>query len=536
MPEQKLKNTKQDAMWDEYCGFLSLSTNEYMDIQRRLLSEQLALYCDCELGRRMLNGKRPASVSEFRSASVLTTYGDYDDILLQHVESALPQKPAAWIETPWKGGNRPVKVIPHTQSMLDNFSRLLVAMLLNLSALTNRRVNLKHPEDITGIAPPALLTGLMPYLLNEGLPVRYTCRCPSINDLSAQQRSAEGIRLGMTRNPGVVLGSSTALAGISSLFWSENAGDSTLPELLKTTFFPNYRFFKAVKKRRQHGCAIRPRDIWQPRGLISMGSDAGHLKKKIEDVWGMRPLELFATAETGGIAMEPAAGDGLCFLPDAGFYEFLPMDELEKSLLDPAHRPKTYLMDELIAGRSYELVFSSFKGGVFSRCRLGEVFRCVSLTDEENGILFPQFFHVGKTPDVIDITDYFSFTESTINDAIRLSNLDILDWFAVKEYDAHRNAGMHLYVEIGSQTVISGAVTPQVLHEHLSIYFRYLDTDYPQLKQLTRCDPMRITILPTGTVRAYIGIAGCALRHMNPSRHEVVDILRMAFGESEEVL
>ncbi len=536
MPEQKPKDKQQDSMWSEYCGFLSLSTSEYMDIQRRLLAEQLSLYCDCELGRRILGGKRPQTVTEFRGMAGLTTYDDYADILLQHVESALPQKPAAWLETPWKGAAAPAKVIPHTRSMLENYSRMLVAALLNASVLAKSNFSLNRSESVVSIAPPDFFPGLLPFIQGEGLPVRFFSPCQSVLCLSQDERSAVGTRLGMMRDIGIVLGSSGVLAGMSEFFWPEGGDDPSLPELLKTTFGPNYRFLKALKKRRSGGRAVRPCDVWHPKGLISMGSDAGILKKKIEDAWGIRPLEVFGTAEAGGIAMEPAAGEGLCFLPDTGFYEFIPMDELEKNLLHPQYRPKTYLMDELIAGQSYELVITSFKGGAFARYRLGEVFRCLSLTNEENGILFPQFSHVDKTPDVIDISGLFCFTESTISEAIRLSKLDIQDWFAIKQLDVHKNAYVQLYAEVGSQTVLSGAVTPQVLHEHLSIYFGYLDPNYSRLAQLTGTDPLMITILPTGTVRAYMDADGCAPRHMNPSRHEVADILRMAFGESEAAL
>ena len=37
--EQKLKSLSQEEIWQEYCGFLDLTMEEYMQIQNRLMEE-----------------------------------------------------------------------------------------------------------------------------------------------------------------------------------------------------------------------------------------------------------------------------------------------------------------------------------------------------------------------------------------------------------------------------------------------------------------------------------------------------------------
>ena len=37
--KEKLEKYSSKEIWDEYCGFLDLSMEEYMDIQYRLLKE-----------------------------------------------------------------------------------------------------------------------------------------------------------------------------------------------------------------------------------------------------------------------------------------------------------------------------------------------------------------------------------------------------------------------------------------------------------------------------------------------------------------
>ena len=56
--EQKLKQLSQEEIWQEYCGFLDLSIEEYMRIQNRLMEEQIALWSKSALGQRFLNGKK----------------------------------------------------------------------------------------------------------------------------------------------------------------------------------------------------------------------------------------------------------------------------------------------------------------------------------------------------------------------------------------------------------------------------------------------------------------------------------------------
>ena len=54
---EKLKERRYQEIWDQYCGFLDLSIEDYMKIQYRLMEEQMRLWSGCELGRSILKGK-----------------------------------------------------------------------------------------------------------------------------------------------------------------------------------------------------------------------------------------------------------------------------------------------------------------------------------------------------------------------------------------------------------------------------------------------------------------------------------------------
>ena len=68
---------KYQELWKRCCGFIDLSIEDFMRIQRRLLLEQLELLGKCKLGQRIMNGARPESIDEFREVVPLTKYADY---------------------------------------------------------------------------------------------------------------------------------------------------------------------------------------------------------------------------------------------------------------------------------------------------------------------------------------------------------------------------------------------------------------------------------------------------------------------------
>ena len=100
--EEKLKKQQYKEIWQQYCGFLDLSMDGYMKIQRRLMEEQVKLWSNCGLGQSILKGKHPQNLDEFRKMVPLTTYDDYADILLAKQPDMLPGNPVIWIQTTWE--------------------------------------------------------------------------------------------------------------------------------------------------------------------------------------------------------------------------------------------------------------------------------------------------------------------------------------------------------------------------------------------------------------------------------------------------
>jgi hypothetical protein len=323
-------------------------------------------------------------------------------------------------------------------------------------------------------------------------------------------------------------GLSSVIAKIGDQFAS-GGGTSSGLNPLNNSLTMNYRLMKAWIKSKQENVPILPKDIWTLKGLICAGTDSASVKAKIENDWGVTPLEIFGGTETTCIASETWSKNGLVFFPDVCFYEFIPKAEMEKNLDDPAYTPRTYLLDELVAGNEYELVISNFKGGAFARYRVGNMFQCLSLNNEKDGIQMPQFTYLDREPRIIDIAGFTRISEATITEALELSKLDISDWVAVKEFDQSKRAFLHLYVEVSVEGMHS-AMTKDLITEHLATYFRYIDSDYKDLKSLLGIEPLIVSIIPARTLSTFAENFGRKPRKMNPSHFDLIELLKIARG------
>ena len=233
-----------------------------------------------------------------------------------------------------------------------------------------------------------------------------------------------------------------------------------------------------------------------------------------------------AGTEPTCIGTETWNRDGMYFFPDACFYEFIPQEEMDRNMEDPSYVPRTILMDEVQAGQLYEIVITVLKGGAFARYRVGDLYRCMGLENKQDQTRLPRFAYVDRVPSVIDIAGFTRITETSITHAIELSGLKIAGWTAKKEYTPSKRPLFHLYVEMDRAALTNCAVSEHILKEHLSVYFKYLDQDYKDLKKILGMDPLAVTIVRCGTFDSFARRFGRPIRRMNPSGQDLADLLR----------
>src|SRR5512138_3682078 len=121
-----LEEGRRDELWTKHCGYFTLTPDEFMDVQRRLLLEQIHLLGISQIGKELFRNKIPSSVEEFRESVPLTTYADYEKYFDQQIEDILPVKPFVWARTSGRTSSKGPKWVPYTKAMYDHLGDLTV--------------------------------------------------------------------------------------------------------------------------------------------------------------------------------------------------------------------------------------------------------------------------------------------------------------------------------------------------------------------------------------------------------------------------
>ena len=527
--EEKLKNTSSEEIWEEYCGFLDLHMEQFMQIQKRLLMEQIQLWKQSGVAKRILKQKEINDIASFRKFVPLTTYEDYAEILLSKKESMLPAKPLLWIQTTWEGGTHPVKVAPYSEGMLETFKRNVTACLLLSTAHKRGHFDVKSKDKILyGLAPLPYATGLLPLALDAEIGISFLPPVKEATQLSFSQRNKLGFKMGLNGGMDYFFGLGSVTYYISkSLASLSSSGSSEKTSHVKLNATAYTKLVRAKIRCQKEKRQLLPKDLFQLKGFMVAGTDNASYKDDLEDMWGIRPMEVFAGTEPTCVGCEAWDKDGMYFFPDACFYEFIPYEEMLKCRSDKNYKPITVLMDEVQEHKRYELVISVLKGGAFMRYRVGDVYQCIALQNHSEDIHLPRFAYVDRVPDVIDIGGFTRITKNSIDRVIELSNLKIKKYIACKEYNENKRPYLHMYVELSEQSTLSSAISQKVLKDHLSVYFKYVDADYEDLKKILGVDPLVITILRSGTFAHFEKKKGKQLDAINPEKVDVLMLLEI---------
>ena len=520
--DEELRASDCTSVWKTYLGFLDLDTAGYMEIQNRLMQEQIDLWSRSGLGQKFLKGKMLATISEFRDSVPLTCYDDYAEILLEQREDMLPAPPTIWIKTTWEGGIRPLKVAPYTQAMLDTYRSNTAACLLLFGSYGKYKFRLGK-KVMSGFAPLPYPTGLMGLVLEQKTSFELMPSREEAKHMSFSQQSKEGIKLSLKKGVDYFFSMGSVAYVISNVLIDMLNGSSGGSGGGHTSLSPAmiFRVLKAKLRARIENRSVLPKDLFKLTALVCAGTDNACYKDELEKMWGIRPMELFAGTEPTLIGCETWSREAIYFFPDACFYEFLPIAQ-SIALHENKNTPHaTCLMNEVRPGEKYELIISVLKGGAFARYRTGDVYLCVGTSSAEDDIHIPRFRYVDRVPWVIDIAGFTRITEDSISSVIEISHLPIGDWCAAKEFDENGHPFLHIYLEMQSGHAVNFALTQKILTEHIGIYFKYMDNDYNDLKRLLGMDPLQVSVLSNGTFGHYTEKKGHPITRINAPAEEI---------------
>ncbi len=495
--KELLRQGKTREMWQKYCGFVDLSIEEFMAIQKRLLMEQLELLRNCELGLKVMRGARPITVEEFRDKVPLTTYDDYAPYLLEKREDVLPEKPLFWQRTSGRSGEYRFKWVPVTERLYRELGIYIVAWGIFCSCLKKGDISFRGRDKLLyGWAPPPYPTGAIARVIENELEIDTLPPMKKAERMAFRKRTSQGLSLALDEGLDFVFGLSSVLVALGEQVSEGIEKGFNIPSLLShPRALP--RLVRGLIKSKLEGRRLLPKDLWSVKGIGCIGTDSSVLREKIAHYWGKPPLEVYGAAEVGIFAIQTWDYKDLIFVPSLCFLEFIPEEEYLKLRRNQTHRPRTILLDEVEAGKRYELIFTSLQGGPFVRYRIGDMIKVVAVRNEHLNINLPQIAVDSRIDGIIDIGGFPRLTESAISRAIEESGLACQGWTARKE--VRGEPLIHIYIELKDQQV-SAEEARLAIHRSL----KEIDHDYAALEDMLGFKPLRVTLLPEGAFQRYM--------------------------------
>ncbi len=543
-PIDLLRQGKMEELWQMCCGFIDLNLEQFMAVQKRLLLEQIELLQNCELGRRVMRGTMPANVEEFREMVPLTTYGDYLPELVEQREDVLPAKVARWQRTSGKTGEYDVKWVPMSEDFTSEYEKLCGGF--TILSLCDGRGDVSHVREhlkvLYTVGPPEYGTGVCGCLAQQA--IGYDFLPFSAEGMSFQQKIKAGFEEALYRGLDGFGGLPSVLVAVGEHFREE--GGKTSVRLLLAHPRALFRVVRALVRSKLHHRPMLPKDLWSIKGIVGGGTDSAVFKKRVEELWGRCPLEVYAGTEGGIYATQTWDYEGMTFIPYLNFYEFIPEGEWFKCQLDHSYKPKTVLLDEVKAGEIYEIVITNLHGGILTRYRIGDMVRITSLRNEKAGIELPQMAFERRADELIDIFGFGHITEKLVWQAIENTGIPYVDWTARKEVIDDKPA-LHVYLELRGKYIANEQVVAAEVYEEFQkldkLYnFNLYKFAYGESVKMLDLKPVVVTLIPQGAFARYIAqrqAEGAVLGHLKPPHinpsDRVLSLLRVPGVEVEAV-
>lgn len=512
-----LKQGRESEIWQMCCGYLNLNIEEFMQIQRRLLLGQIEALSHSPIGRKIFNGAWPQTVEDFRKEVPLTSYGAYCPELSEKREDWLPEKPSQWVHTSGRTGEYSCKWVPITPSFINQLSPLLYGIgLLSASRQWGDSTPfISCPNMIYTVAPRPYISGALASMLQEQTPSRFYPSLAQAENLGFEERTKLAFNEALSGGLDYFFGLSLVLATVGNRF-SQSAGKMSIRPFLKQPRALS-RLAQGMIKSRLAGRGLLPKDLWKVRGIICSGLDSTIYKEKINQYWGRYPLDIYANTEGGVIATQTWDHDGMTFIPNLNFLEFIPEKEHMRWQLDHKYQPKTVLLDEVQAGECYEIVITNFHGGALVRYRVGDMIRITSLKNENSKVNLPQMVFERRCDDLLDFV-VIRLTEKTIWRAIENSQVPYTDWVAYK------NQGepvLNVLMETSNDSRLNEAEVEKILYSEIikSESDNYTNSQaHNDLADMIKFR-LKLTLLPRGSFAAYTAqkqAEGADLAHLKP--------------------
>ena len=513
-----------DRAWLKYCGFLDLTTDQFMGIQDTLLIEQLKRVGGSPISMKLMGNRTPTSMTEFRHHVPLTSYRDYVPEF-QRGDECLPENAFTWAHT--SGASGTFKRVPYTREFHDHaLDNLMAAFILACSDRKGTSRLTEGDKVLFNVAPHPYLSGILADGASDTFNLTAVMPVNEHDSLDFKEKVRKGFETSLRTGVDVLVAMTSVLVKLGKEF----NGLSTGKKRESRTAHPAvlYRYARALLRSRLEGRGILPKDLWPLKAIIGWGIDTRIYRDTVREYWGMYPYELHACTEAGIMALQGWNRNDLTLIPNSNFFEFIPEQEWLRCKDDIFTQPRTVLLPDVQPGERYEVVITSFHGMPFVRYRLGHLIKITTLADDEAGIRMPQMVFETRADDLIDIAGFTRISEKTMAQAIANLGLDHEDWTARRE--AHQGTiSLRVYIEM------NGGRAPASVAEMLQGELRRIDPGYRDLERMMDVRPLEVSTLRPGTLAEYYTVRkgdGADLMDRKPPRMNAPDDV---IGELEHI-
>jgi len=514
LEDEYFQTLTEDELWQRYCGFLDLSIDEFMEIQKELLMDQIERVADSPLGKKIMNNQKPKSVDEFRRTVPLTTYEDYEPYLSQKQEDALAIKPYVWCHSAGRGGD--FKWIPASSEFVEKAVKNSLGCLILASSKQKGQVNVSPGFRILLLTPPPpYASGVIFQAIAHSFSYRRIPRPEAVENMEFQDVIRYGFQVALKEGVDGIMAIASILARMGEEFSGQARGMKLSPSMLHPKIMLCLLRAWLHSKKEKRG--ILPKDLWPSKLILTAGLDTAIYKDDIAHYWGTQPYEMYACAETFLIAAQGWNRKGMIFIPDLSFLEFIPYEEQLQHQDEKDYQPSTVLLNEVEEGKSYEIVITQFYGSPLLRYRMKDIVRVISLRDDKAGVNLPHIVFQHRVGETIDLAGLVQLDEKIIWQAIVNTGIKFSDWVACKEYERNQSF-LRLYLELKEE---EGEKETTTIAAMLDEQLKTVDTDYKDIDAYLKLQPVRVTLLSPGTFQRYMNekvSEGADLAHLKPTR------------------
>lgn len=528
LPEDKYFNTlSEKELWQRYCGFLDLSMEEFLNIQKELLLDEIKLVANSVLGKSIMNGTKPHNVDEFRKMVPLTTYADYEPYLSKLNEDVLAAKPYFWCHSAGRRGE--FKWVPQSREAVDKASKYYLGGIIMATTSQKGKINIgPGMKLLTVVAPPPYTSGSVVRALAERFSVKIIPPLEGSENESFKERIMKGFKIAMKEGVDVIGSLASILVKMGeALQERENSKKPSLSYLHPGLMA---RLLRAWWRSKREKRKILPKDIWGAKGILVGGLDTEIYKDAVEYYWGAQPYEFYAGTEGLHYAMPAWTRKGMIFLPDMMFLEFIPYESISQQGVDSTNKHlDTVLLNEVEEDKMYELVMTQFYGMPLLRYRTNDIVKFITLEDHEAGIKLPSMTIQRRIDEVITLAGLVKLDEKTIWKAINNSGIEYYEWMAVREH-SNNQSNIRLYLETKNKQDVDE------LAHLIDKQLKEIDVDYRDVEAYLNYRPIMVTLLQSGTFRRFteekegegVNIAHLKPAHMNAPDAVVQAVLKIS--------